>query len=670
MAVRRKFPHRVKVLRDVFIPLSDGMQLAAQIWLPVDAARRPVPAILEYLPYRKRDSTAERDALTHPYYAGFGYAGVRVDMRGSGDSDGVLLDEYARQEQDDAVEVIDWLARQPWCSGAVGMIGISWGGFNGLQVAARQPPALKAVVSLCSTDDRYADDIHMMGGCLLVDKWSWGSTMLAITATPPDPALVGKKWRALWQRRLDESGLWIADWHRQLRRTDFYRHGSIREDYAAVQCPVYLVGGWADGYSNAVFRMLAGLKVPRKGLIGPWAHKYPHFAEPGPQIGFLQETLRWWDKWLKGIETGIMDEPMLRVWMEEPAPPQPHYDQRPGRWVVEESWPSPRIARQSLKLGDHHLGGRATDLALAIASPQTVGLAGGKWCGYGIEPDGPDDQRQEAGGSLLFDGDTLDQPFEILGAPLAHLELESDRPVAFVAAVLSEVMPDGAATRISYGLLNLTRRDSHETPTKLRPGRRYKVIVRLNETAHRFGKGSRVRLALSTAYWPIVWPAPEPVTLTIHTKASALELPVRPARREDDRLAPFLPAESAPPLKQTWLDPPHLDWTITKDVVTGDVHYARDSDEGRRRLDEIDWTVAVRSKKILTIKPDDPLSARGVITTQKEFGRGAWRVRIECQTTMSLTRRKIRITATLKAYEGRKEVFARSWDEAMPRDLV
>jgi hypothetical protein len=194
--------------------------------------------------------------------------------------------------------------------------------------------------------------------------------------------------------------------------------------------------------------------------------------------------------------------------------------------------------------------------------------------------------------------------------------------------------------------------------------------VRLNETAHRFGKGSRVRLALSTSYWPIVWPAPEPVTLTIHTRASALDLPVRPPRREDEALAPFLPPESAPPLKQTWLRPAHLDWTITKDIVTGEVRYARDSDEGKRRLDEIDWTVAVRSKKALTIRPDDPLSARAAVTWEKEFSRGAWRVRIESRTAMSLTRRKILITASLKAYEGGKEVFARSWDEAMPRDMV
>jgi putative CocE/NonD family hydrolase len=670
MTVRTKFPRRVTVWRDVFIPLSDGTRLAAQIWLPEDAARDPVPAILEYLPYRKRDGTSERDALTHPYYAGFGYAGVRVDMRGSGDSDGVLLDEYTRQEQDDALEVIAWLAAQPWCSGAVGMIGISWGGFNGLQVAARRPPALKAVVSLCSTDDRYADDIHFMGGCLLVDKWSWGSTMLSITSTPPDPALVGRRWRELWMRRLEESGLWVADWHRLQRRTAFYKHGSVCEDYGAIQCPVYLVGGWADGYSNAVFRLLAGLEVPRKGLVGPWAHKYPHFAKPGPQIGFLQETLRWWDQWLKGVETGIMDEPMLRVWMEDPVPPRTHYEERPGRWVAEASWPSPRIEPEALPLGDHRLGGAGERPALTIASPQTVGLAAGKWCAYGLECDLPDDQRIEAGGSLVFDGEVLAAPLEILGAPVVELELAADRPVAMVAAVLSEVLPDGAATRVSYGLLNLTHRKSHEEPEPLRPGRRYRVRVQLNDCAHRFGKGNRVRLALSTSYWPIAWPAPEPVTLTIHTAGSQLVLPVRPRRPADARLPAFPPAESAAPLRQTELRPAQSDWSVTKDIASGEVRWRREADEGERRIDEIDWTVGARTDKTLAIRPDDPLSARATVRTEKTYGRGRWSVRIVSEVGMGVTKDAFRITASLTAFEGRRQVFARRWEEEIARDLV
>ncbi|MBL8582038.1 MAG: CocE/NonD family hydrolase, partial [Rhizobiaceae bacterium] len=338
---RPKNTRPIKIIRHAEIPMSDGVVLSAQIWLPVDAEQDPVPAILEYLPYRKRDGTADRDALNHPYVAEHGYACIRVDMRGAGDSEGVLLGEYLKQEQDDALEVLAWIEAQPWSTGSVGMIGISWGGFNGLQIAARRPKQLKAVISLCSTDDRYNDDIHFMGGCLLVDKFSWGSSMFSIAPTPPDPALVGDKWRELWHGRLEQGGLYVEEWHRRQRRDEFYRHGSICEDYGAIEAATYLVGGWMDGYTNPIFRMLEHLNCPRKGLVGPWAHKYPNFAQPGPQIGFLQECLRWWDKWLKGIETGIMDEPMLRAWVQDTVPPRTHYGERPGRWVGDPAWPSP-----------------------------------------------------------------------------------------------------------------------------------------------------------------------------------------------------------------------------------------------------------------------------------------------------------------------------------------
>ena len=186
------FPRTVRVIEHTLIPLKDGTMLAARIWLPEDAEQNPVPAILEYLPYRKRDGTYERDALTHPYLAGHGYAGVRVDLRGSGESTGLLFDEYAKQEQDDGVEVIAWLAAQPWCNGSVGMMGISWGGFNGLQIAARRPPALKAIVTICSTDDRYADDAHYMGGTFLTKAGlEWAFFFFSLMCLPPDPALVG-----------------------------------------------------------------------------------------------------------------------------------------------------------------------------------------------------------------------------------------------------------------------------------------------------------------------------------------------------------------------------------------------------------------------------------------------------------------------------------------------
>jgi putative CocE/NonD family hydrolase len=333
------FPRAVHVIEHTLIPLKDGTTLAARIWLPDDAERNPVPAILEYLPYRKRDGTYERDALTHPYLAGHGYAGVRVDIRGSGESSGLLLDEYAKQEQDDALEVIAWLAAQPWCSGAVGMMGISWGGFNGLQVAARRPPALKAIVTLCSTDDRYRDDVHYMGGALLTAGLDWASFFFTAMCHPPDPALVGASWRSTWLQRIENVPLFLETWMRHQRRDAYWRRGSVCEDYSAIQCPVYAVGGWTDGYKNAIPRLLERLRVPRKGLIGPWAHAYPHFALPGPQIGFLQEILRWWDYWLKGIDTGVMDEPLLRAWMTESVKPASRHEALPGRWIAETSWP-------------------------------------------------------------------------------------------------------------------------------------------------------------------------------------------------------------------------------------------------------------------------------------------------------------------------------------------
>ena len=262
--------------------MSDGRRLAARLWLPVDAERDPVPAILEYIPYRRRDGTRPRDEETHAWVAAQGYACARVDIAGSGDSDGLLLDEYLQQEQDDAIEIIAWLAAQPWCSGKVGMIGISWGGFNGLQVAARQPPALKAVISIASTVDRYADDVHFMGGALLADNMDWGAAFFTYAALPPDPEMVGAGWRKQWLERLEVLRPFPPLWLAHQRRDDFWKHGSVCEDYAAIQCPVLGVSGWADGYTAAVFRLAENLPAPARASSAPGAISIPIAACRAP----------------------------------------------------------------------------------------------------------------------------------------------------------------------------------------------------------------------------------------------------------------------------------------------------------------------------------------------------------------------------------------------------
>ncbi|MGH6882434.1 MAG: CocE/NonD family hydrolase [Hypericibacter sp.] len=672
MRIVTEFPRKIRMQDDVVIPLKDGTKLAARIWLPVDAERDPVPAILEYLPYRRRDGTAERDAMTHPYFAGHGYACVRVDIRGTGDSEGVLLGEYLKQEQDDALEIINWITRQPWCSGAVGMIGISWGGFNGLQVAARRPPALKAIVTIASTDDRYADDIHFMGGCLLGDKLSWGSTIFSINAAPPDPEIVGDRWRDMWLQRLEGDGLYFIDWMKHQRRDAFYKHGSVCEDWNAIQCAVYAVGGWADGYSNTIFRLLKNLKCPRKGLVGPWAHRYPHFGLPGPEIGFLQECLRWWDHWLKGKKTGIMDEPMLRAWMEDPIAPSPSYAEKPGHWVAETSWPSTRIKPQVWSLTPGHLaeGEQAKGEVLKIRSPQATGLASGNWCPYGIGNDMALDQRMEAGGSLVFDSAPLTQDLELLGAPVVNLEIAADKPNALVACTLSEIMPDGAVARISYGVLNLTHRESHEKPTPLEPGRFYSVGIQLNELGHRFAAGNKLRLAISSSYWITVWPSPEPVTLSIRTGASRIGLPVRPKRAEDAALAPFPPSEGSTKLRKTILEEGAPHRTISTDVATGRTLYQRVDDTGLFRVDDIDLTIRIVRDHKSTILPDDPTSAKTVTHWKRSYGRGKWQVSAESWITLTSDRENFKVTATLDAFEGDRRIFSKNWDETIKRDLV
>ena len=368
-----------------------------------------MPAILEYLPYRRRDFTAERDALTHPYVAGHGYACVRVDMRGSGDSDGVLTDEYLALEQDDAVEVIAWLAAQPWCTGAVGMMGHSWGGFNALQVAARRPPALRAIITSCSTDDRYADDIHYMGGCPAPRQPALGVDDVRPQLAPARPGGRRRRWREMWLARLRGSGLWIDTWLRHQRRDAFWQHGSVCEDFAAIRCPVLAVGGWLDGYSNAIPRLMQGLAGPRQGLIGQWAHRYPHMALPGPAVGFLQLAIALVGHVAQGPRAGAGPTSRCSGSSCRTASGPPRTTRRcPDAGSAERAWPSPRITPRRYVLHPARLAPEAgPEVPLTLRSPETVGLYAGRWCPYGLTPDLSLDQRLEDGGALTFDTEPL-----------------------------------------------------------------------------------------------------------------------------------------------------------------------------------------------------------------------------------------------------------------------
>jgi len=672
MNVAESLPRPIKEIETEWITLSDGCRLAARIWLPLDADTLPAPVILEYIPYRRRDYTRLRNSQMHGYYAGHGYAAVRVDIRGAGDSDGLLHDEYLQRELDDGCEVIAWLAEQPWCSGAVGMMGISWGGFNALQVAALKPPALKAIITVASTDDRYADDIHYMGGCLICENLMWGSTMFGFNSRPPDPLVVGDRWKDMWLARLEDDEPWVIEWLSHQRRDDFWRHGSVCEDYSAIEAAVYAVGGWADGYTNAISRLLAGLECPSKGLIGPWSHIYPHESgPPGPHIGFLHDSLRWWDHWLKGEANGVMDEPRLRAWMQESVAPKPQYKERPGRWVAEESWPSPRSVPLRYFLSPNGLcEEEAEEVGLVCRSPQTLGQSVGDWCPHGNNSEMPTDQRVEDGQCLSFDTPALESRVEILGAPTLQLVLSVDRRVAFVCVRLNDVAPDGASTRVTYGLLNLTHQQGHDKVVPVEPDERRSVRVQLNDIAHAFEPGHRIRVAVSTSFWPLVWPSPEPVTLTLFTGLSSLELPGRPTRDGDDTLRELGEPEVLPVAPHRLQAAAHRGRFVEMDVASGEVVLRAIRDRGRIYLEDIDLGISARMVTDMKLVGEDPLSAINTTHSTITMEREGWRIRTESNTVLSCTIDHFIVSATLDAFEDDTRVFSKTWHRTIERDGI
>jgi putative CocE/NonD family hydrolase len=669
-------PYDIKE-EQITVPLPDGTRLSGRLWRPTCTDQEPLPTVLEYIPYRQRDLTSVRDSIHHPYLAGHGYVCARVDLRGTGDSDGVLEDEYLEQEQRDAEDVLDWLASRPWCDGNTGMMGISWGGFAALQLAARRPESLRAIAIASFTDDRYADDMHYMGGTLLSDNLAEAGTMFAYATCPPDPAVVGDRWRGMWHERLERTEPWVLEWLRHQRRDSYWRHASVCEDYQDVRCPVLASSGWADGYSNAVIRLLAHLDVPRKGLIGPWSHKFPHLGEPGPAIGYLQELVRWWDHWLKGVDNGVMDGPMLSTWMQDSMPPSTSYEERPGRWVVEPEWPSPHVREVTHPLERYRIrpatdgGAGEAGEALTVRSPLSVGQFGGKWASYNAPPDLPYDQREEDGGSLVFETGPLTERVEILGSPSVQLDLSVSEPVAQVAARLSDVAPDGAATRVTYGLLNLTHHAGTDTPEPLEPGRRYRATVQLNGVAQAFPPGHRIRLSLSTSYWPLAWPPPRPVLLSVHENSSTLTLPLRTAEEAGEAPhRPFGEAEGAPPLATTALSPPEERWDVKRDLIGYSFELEIVKDRGMERFEDIALDAGRRAYERYTAVADDFTSAGGESTWTMTFRRDGWDVRTVTRTVLTCTESEFHVHATLDAHESGRRVFSRTWNETLPRDCL
>ncbi|GAA1238628.1 CocE/NonD family hydrolase [Kitasatospora nipponensis] len=680
-------PHRT-VREDLRLPLADGTTLAARLWRPVSGP--PVPALLEYLPDRLSDWTAARDAERHPWYAGHGYASVRVDLRGHGNSDGLPGEahgeQYGERESADGVEVVRWLAEQPWCSGRVGLFGIGPGATGALRIAALAPEPLAAVVAVCPSDDRYGNEASYLGGSVLgCDLPAGSAARLAAAARPPDPRYVGDDWRLMWLERLGSLEPPVHTWLAHQSRDAYWRRGDLGEDYAAIRAAVLAVGGWAEPSRDCVLRLVEHLTAPVRGLIGPWAHQYPDRERgPGPAIGFLQETLRWWDQWLKGEERGVLDEPGLRSWMPGPAPSPAGSPQRAaptggdaapaGRWIGEDGWPSDDVREIHYGLADtlRTAGTPEGERFVPVRTPQQTGVEAGRPPPPRRPRRLPPRPRAEDGRSVCFDSAPLAERTEILGRPSLVVRLRCAADRGHLVVRLCDVAPDGSSALVTRGVLSLAARRGPERMTPWEPGAVEDVEVELAAIAHAFVPGHRIRLALSSTYWPWLWPLPETAGFGVDPGHSTLMLPVRHLAADVGR-APitFAEPEQGAPLEVHVAprEDGRPEQQLTLDLGGGEWRLAVCPDRGASRSYPDGLVTTERLEETYRIRRGDPLSAsahceRSVRLQRPDQG---WDVTVTTGSELGCDGSDFVARDRLTAWEGGAVLFERDWERRIPR---
>jgi predicted acyl esterase len=469
--------------------------------------------------------------------------------------------------------------------------------------------------------------------------------------------------------RLENEPFLVIPWLSHPHRDAYWKHGSVCETFSAIDAATLVVGGWNDAYSNAVPRLMKGLRCPRKAIIGPWAHKYPHFAVPEPRIGFLQEALRWWDQWLKGENTGVTRDPDYRYYVMEPWKPGTFPERINGRWLSDGYWGLGNVETKKWWLNSGGIGPTAgTETPLSICSKQTTGADGGEYCIIWLGPEFPGDQQRDDAQSITFDTPELITDIDIVGQPAVELEFSVDKPVAHIAVRLNDVWPTGEVSRITYHLQNLCMRDSRETPMPLEPGKHYRMKIKLDDIAFRVPKGHRLRVSVSTSYFPMMWPAPEPVTLTLHAGKSQLHLPIRKEISGEAPLS-WKSAEAAPPADMTELKKPWNRRETTIDGTSGALNIAIEDDFGEYELHPHGLIVGGAGRETYSILPDDPLSAKMETHWTEERRRGNWHIRTETYGRMTATKTHWVIWGRIEAFEGKKKVFEKEFNEEIPRLL-
>jgi uncharacterized protein len=650
------------------IPMKDGVRLAVNLYMPEGAeANDKFPVILEYLPYRKDDWSLPRDWNLHSYFVRRGYVTARVDIRGTGASEGNPPDrEYSDQEQQDGLEVIDWLSKQAWSNGNVGMMGISWGGFNAIQMALLHPPALKAIIAACATEELFHDDIHYIDGLMHVDEYELGMDLQLGLTRAPDFPTDDKSLAARF-----DAAPWFLLYLRQQRDGPFWRRASVAPNrYADYKVPTFLVGGFLDGYRDSIPRFFENVKAPVKAILGPWNHTFPHDADPGPAIEWRDEATRWWDYWLKGKQNGILDEPRFEVYMRHWYAPDPKIAEVPGEWRAEKSLPPRDATKEALFLDrDHSLvavppatrGTAQQDLEYV----PSIGLEAGFWWG-----DFTTDQRPIDAYSLIYDSAPLAKDTAILGWPQVILQASASAPLADWFARLSDVAPDGTVTMITGAGQSGAQLKDASNPTNLAPEQAYRIPIELHVTSWVFPARHKIRLAISNALWPMIWPTPYAMTTSLYlggADTSRLELPIVPSESSSRPRYPTI--EPAPPMPEhvtskgdTW---PPQDWTVTRDLMNGTTRvFWSGNDESQfpwgRMIDHEQMSYEVQDSKPEASK----VHGEGSTTVELPNRALVWSVVLDVRSDAKNFYYHFERHLT----ENGKEIRAKTWDDTISRD--
>jgi len=652
----------VRIDRQVFVPMDDGVRIALTVYLPDSSNDGPYPTVVESLPYRKDDAFYSADWPTYAYLAQRGFAGVRIDIRGTGASTGIIEDEYLPREQADTLAVFEWVAEQEWCNENIGMWGVSWGGFSALQTAMLQPPQLKAIAPVHATHDRFSCDVHYTGGSLHAqEQVDWPPSMVVSNALPPDPDIVGDGWFQEWMERLDRTPQWPGIWLRHQHCDDYWLHGSPSADYGSIQCPTLLIGGWVDGYVDGMLALAENLRCPTRTVIGPWGHYRPATGVPSPTLDHLDLLARWFGHHLRGDDNGVMEMPAVTVFIRTgppfDGPTEAPFDQppTPGYWRAESSWPPGDATARTIPLAETEHNG------LAWSGPQWVGLHAPAWDRAGI---GSTDSATDDANAVTFQTAVLVSPLEVLGTPQVELTLTTDQSVGMVAARLIVVSPEGVGHLISRGNRNLAFPENLSTPRRPDANRPMTVRFPLMATSAVAPAGWRIRLALAGADFPVVWPPGMKTTLTFDPARSHLFLPTVPARAPGSKLS--VPPAPSPPSPPGLVGSDDSSTSVERSASVVDYRRTRSSTEHQPERGNLKLTSD--EAWVISVADDDPASTRVRSDAEVTMQRPGWHVATRGSLELSADADTFHLSIDLTALHDGEVVFSRVWTDQVPRD--